>query len=689
MPGETARWRRANDTLFDRCVAALKHPGIGAWLFALAVAALLPVLVFASVVAHQLATAERRARLTDLEHRTEAAANKVERYLQTLRELAVTLANSPEVLHGDLQAFYDFAKRAMEAGNVGRAVALADPDGRMLLNTRRPFGEKLPNAGDVEGIAEALARKSVHIANLFTGAVTVRHVFTAWAPVIRDGQVKLLVGVTVEPEDLTTALREERLREGWVGQVIDRKSIIVARTLAPEIVVGQPAVPEAAAAHATGTRGAYALINKEGVSVSAYFVKLPSNGWTVALGVPTRQLEESVKYSLQFILALGLAALSTAGGLAFLVGRQMSRRVASVAHAAMAVGDGREPTIQPSNVRELDEVSSALAAARALIDARETALRESEADFRGYFEHVAVGTAQIDPNGRFRRVNERYCEITGYSREELLNGMGPIDLDHPDDRDADRERLASFFKGQTPVYEAEKRYVRKGGQTVWVRVTATHVRGAIEHRNYTAGVISDITERKRAEEHAVLLMKEVNHRAKNLLAVVQAVALQTAGEGNPEVFAEAFSERLAGLAACHDLLVRSEWQGVDAGDLLRSQLIHFTNLIGTRVILDGPPVQLKPTAAQAIGMAIHELATNAGKYGSLSNTAGSVRIVWENVANNAQPLFQMRWSEHGGPPPAPPQHRGYGHRVMTEMVEYTLGADVSLDLSVAFGLVWF
>ncbi len=588
---------------------------------------------------------------------------------------------------GDFPLFYDFAKRAMEAGNVGRSVALVEPGGRMLVNTRRPLGETLPNAGDVEGIAAAFAQKTSRIANLFTGAVAARHVFTAWAPVMRDGQVKYLVGVTVEPQDLTNVLREERLPDGWTGQVIDRKNIFVARTLAPEIIVGQPAVPEAAAAHAKGPRGAYTLINKEGIAVSAYYIKLPSNGWTVALGLPTRQLEASVKYSLQFILALGLAALSTAGGLAFLVGRQMRRRVASVAHAAMAVGNGREPAVQPSNVRELDEVSSALVAACALIDAREAALRESEADFRGYFEHVAVGTAQIDMTGRFRRVNERYCEITGYSREELLNGMGPVDLDHPDEREPDRHRLALFFNGQTPIYEAEKRYVRKDGQIVWVQVTAKKVQDAASDRSYTAGVIVDITERKRAEEHAVSLMKEVNHRAKNLLAVVQAVALQTAGEANPEVFAEEFSERLAGLAACHDLLVRSEWQGVDAGDLLRSQLDHFTKLIGTRVILDGPPVQLKPTAAQAIGMAVHELATNAGKYGSLSNTAGSVRIVWEIVATKARPLFQMRWSEHGGPPAITPQRIGYGHRVMTEMVEYTLGANVSLDFAPS-GVVW-
>jgi two-component sensor histidine kinase len=197
----------------------------------------------------------------------------------------------------------------------------------------------------------------------------------------------------------------------------------------------------------------------------------------------------------------------------------------------------------------------------------------------------------------------------------------------------------------------------------------------------------DITERRQHQERAALMMREVNHRAKNLLAVVQAVALQTAGEDDPKLFAEHFSDRLAGLAASHDLLVRSEWMGVDLCDLVRSQLAHFADLIGTRITIDGPPVQLMPSAAQSIGMALHELATNAAKYGSLSVLEGQVRISWGIIADRTSMQFQIRWAEHGGPSVMLSTRRGFGHTVLVNMAEYTLDADVSVT-SPPSGLVW-
>jgi PAS domain S-box-containing protein len=197
----------------------------------------------------------------------------------------------------------------------------------------------------------------------------------------------------------------------------------------------------------------------------------------------------------------------------------------------------------------------------------------------------------------------------------------------------------------------------------------------------------DITERKAYEKHLHLLMREVNHRAKNLLAVVQAVVRQTAGEIDPKLFERRLNERIAALAASHDLLVRNEWRGVDTGALVETQLAHFKDLIGTRVVLGGPPALLTPEAAQALGMALHELATNAGKYGALSGRAGSVHVEWEIAANGTGPYFKIRWIERGGPPPKQPERQGFGQKVMVQMAEYALEGQVSLTYP-ASGLVW-
>ena len=128
-----------------------------------------------------------------------------------------------------------------------------------------------------------------------------------------------------------------------------------------------------------------------------------------------------------------------------------------------------------------------------------TALQISEANFRGFFNSVAVGAVQVGKNGRFMRVNDRYCEITGYSREELLQ-MGPLDLDHPDDRAADKDRVEKFVSGVDPFYRAEKRYIRKDGQVTWVRVAANLLRDENPESFHSAAIVEDISERKLAEQ---------------------------------------------------------------------------------------------------------------------------------------------------------------------------------------------
>src|SRR5262249_5390179 len=141
------------------------------------------------------------------------------------------------------------------------------------------------------------------------------------------------------------------------------------------------------------------------------------------------------------------------------------------------------------------------------------------------------------------------------------------------------------------------------------------------------GTAQDITERKEREERERLLMREINHRAKNMLSVVDAIAHQTATR-TPEVFVERFSERIQSLSANQDLLIRSEWHGVEIEDLVRAQLAPFAHLVGSRIVTRGPKSRLNAVAAQAIGLALHELTTNAGKYGALSKDTGLLHIDW-------------------------------------------------------------
>src|SRR5262249_28798317 len=309
------------------------------------------------------------------------------------------------------------------------------------------------------------------------------------------------------------------------------------------------------------------------------------------------------------------------------------------------------------------------------------ALADSEARFRATFENAAVGIAHLAPDLRWLRANKALCRILGYPVDELVT-KSLQDITHPDDLAADLARIEQMRDGKIESYDMDKRYLRKNGDIVWGRLTVGCVRKCDGSIDYFVSVVEDISARKAHEEQIHLLMREVNHRAKNMLSLVQAIARQTAAP-EPEDFIGRFTERIQALAANQDLLIRNEWQGVDVEDLVRAQLAHFADLMGSRIAVDGPKLRLNAAAAQAIGLALHELATNAGKYGALSVDAGRVDVDWQSDGE----IFAMSWTERNGPPVSPPEQRGFGTTVIASMAKRTVDGEVELDYAPS-GLTW-
>jgi PAS domain S-box-containing protein len=318
--------------------------------------------------------------------------------------------------------------------------------------------------------------------------------------------------------------------------------------------------------------------------------------------------------------------------------------------------------------------------------AAERSLRESEARFRGVFEHAGTGIAIKDLKGRFQTCNPAYAAMLGYSAGEL-RGLPCKDLMHPDDRALNMVQQKRLLAGEISSFERLTRYFNKQGGLLWGR---RHVSLLQDDASGPASIIvllSDMTQQKRHEEQINLLMGEVNHRAKNMLTVVQSIARQTAA-ATPEAYIERFGERIQALAANQDLLVKNNWRGVDLGELACLQLGPFKDLIGTRIDLKGPKIIISASAAQAIGMALHELATNAGKYGALSNNAGRVEAKWSLDSTGAgEETFTMNWRETGGPPVTAPEKPGFGSAIISSVAEVSLGGKVELDFQVS-GLSW-
>lgn len=190
----------------------------------------------------------------------------------------------------------------------------------------------------------------------------------------------------------------------------------------------------------------------------------------------------------------------------------------------------------------------------------------------------------------------------------------------------------------------------------------------------------DVTARKEGEAHLRLLLRELTHRSKNLLAVIQAMARQTARHtGSVESFLTQFGARLQALAASHDLLVRESWYGASLGELIRSQLGGYLDGSTAQVSIEGPAIALKPEAAQNLGLALHELAVNAAKFGALSVPSGRVSISWSRRGSIGDNSVELDWREQLGPKVKIRRRKGFGSMVIERNLARALNAEVELQ----------
>jgi PAS domain S-box-containing protein len=230
----------------------------------------------------------------------------------------------------------------------------------------------------------------------------------------------------------------------------------------------------------------------------------------------------------------------------------------------------------------------------------------------------------VDASACYRFNNRAYVDWFGHVADDI-QGKHMRDVLGDEAFARIQPYVQAALSGQRVQFEAEVPY--KTGGTRYIH--ADYVPHILANESVVGfyALITDVTQRKDAEEHSKLLLREVNHRAKNLLAVVQAIARQTA-QDDATTFAERFSARLVALGASQELLVESDWRGVDLNRLIRSQSAHIDDVVGPRIVLSGPRLCVLPAASQTLGMALHELATNAAKYGALSVPNGTVRITW-------------------------------------------------------------
>ena len=309
--------------------------------------------------------------------------------------------------------------------------------------------------------------------------------------------------------------------------------------------------------------------------------------------------------------------------------------------------------------------------------ALEETLKDSERQLSAIINQVSAGVVKLDLEGRCLLANPLYCRITGRSREEL-KGKRLLELSHPDDL-AENTRLIGMLVKDKKAFERETRLVRPDGSVVWVHASMSPTFDAAGNVRRVLGVVTDVTEQHAADKQREYLLHELSHRVKNILATVQSIAGQSAfGAVTVEGYRSAFMGRLMALAVTHNLLQSSDWQGVLLGDVVSMELAPYQTEVA-RWTIEGGDVLLDANAALAMGMAIHELATNAVKYGSLSCPGGRVAISWTVFSQDQARRVRFVWQESCGPVVTAERGKGFGTRLITEGLALQLDGKITLD----------
>lgn len=307
--------------------------------------------------------------------------------------------------------------------------------------------------------------------------------------------------------------------------------------------------------------------------------------------------------------------------------------------------------------------------------AAEAALKESEGRLSIALAVARLGAFEWDTATNAVTLDDRAREIFGFGPEEGRTAEDLFARIEPQDFARLRGKVQAAIAAPSRL-EVEYAIRLPDGSSRTV-VSLSDAVGGEGQPLRLVGVFDDVTEQRRNEEQQRLLINELNHRVKNTLATVQSIAAQTRrSAGDPEAAYEAFVERLVALSRSHDVLTREHWRGAGLKEIVGQSLRAFAGPKGERFTVAGPPARLTPQAALAIGMAMHELATNAAKYGALSAPRGRVTVEWTLTPDDE---LTLTWREWDGPPVVTPNHRGFGSRLLRQGLARELAGEVRLD----------
>jgi PAS domain S-box-containing protein len=663
------------------------------YLIVLALCCTIPIAVVAGLFAlHLVQDAVERERSL-VTSRLYLLRDAVDQRIEASVRVLQSLATSPALRNGDFEGFRRSASETAQSFGA-LTIVLSDVTGRQLVNTRAALGQAVASRAHLETQERVLATGEPQVSDLYPATIDQRPVMTVEVPVRIDGEIRYVLSMGLEPQYLS-ALMKDYVPNGFIGAIIDRNGILVARQAATNgsELVGRPTIPEVRSHLAQPETFWIEAVSRDGTPTFTSILRSSKTGWAINLAVPRSLIERPFRQATLFTVAIAVIGLLIGLVLARLVARKLTSSAALLERAANNIGSEQQVTPVPSHVREYDSALAAFASASAKIKLRAderdralSALRESEVRWRLIAETLPNLVWTDLPDGQCDWLSSQWGKYTGIPEQELLGLNWLNRVIHPDDRERTLACWQAACDGRAD-YDLEYRIRRYDGEYRWFKTRGVPLRDASGKIVYWFGTCTDIEDIRSAEKREQVLMREVNHRAKNMLALVQAIARQTVFS-NPKDFIARFDARLQALAVSQDLLVKSGWKEIPLETLIRTQLAHFADILDVRIRLSGPALHLTAAAAQTIGIILHELSTNASKYGALSTDVGEVNISWHvGQLNGGDPQVVLIWTEQGGPPVPAPTRSGFGTTVLGNFAKMSLKATTVLEYA-SSGLIW-
>ncbi len=472
------------------------------------------------------------------------------------------------------------------------------------------------------------------------------------------------------------AFNDASMSNSWIAGVVDQKGNFIARSLDAESKVGTAARPELALAAHEGTKiGVFENVTFEGTPVLNSFERSPLTQWTSVVAVPKSELAAPFRRALIYTVLGGLAALGLSLFAASLMAAKIAKPVSNLSRYATSLAQGQKVEPEKFHITEIENVRASLNLAMAK-SARLNALIASSGD-------AIIG---VDLSSNIQAWNMGAEMLFGYAADDIIGK--PKSVLVPED-------LRLEFDAQRPkilageVVRAESVRLSREGRRVAVEFVDAPIIDSFGAVIGYSTIIRDIGERVAARDHRQLLMRELAHRTKNQLAIIQSIAHQTKRNSSSlNDFIAAFNGRIQGLAASHDILAKQQWQAIPINALVKSQVAVLVSDIDKSMTISGPDIALTAVHAEALGLALHELITNSIKYGALGAAEGRVAITWRVASVSGPARVFFKWQEMGGPKIKKRSSRqGFGTRVLNNIVPLSLGGEAHIKYRPE-GLYW-